>query len=565
MAEHIIKDLAYYYKNNLEFEKILRDVESMEKVDTLQDIIGLNTLELWTKTSIPNIKNLQELLDNFPDTSRKLKKIIGKSLATNEADTWMQEYLSDPKCYRGFPQLFSDYNYWTNLSSREMSKYLHSTFAEYYYILGERKIVNKYSEEVLDGLKDNKEKLFENIRLITERSTRKKKLYFPEGFEQSKLFQGMVNSYLDLLEEKNLRDINFIETLLNFKDTNFPLNVETKSRIEQFEKNFWEEGGVNIEMSTYSVKVSIQEQESFSIDGTDITVSLDRRTLDSLEKKEILKFINQTCLIDKYGRPYSLYKESTSKTDLVGILKSKKKNEYDRPLHQEVNNMVSTASIDILLRHIKDKNLSIEKLLAHFFNEQIFLNYDIEGFSMDEIDSNLPYSSRNILLAVELESVLKQYQLLSRYDKVDLNLLNLMPPLNFSEIESKLADKYIEVSYEEIPEVLEIKSMFNGYNYICTEYLQKEDIEELKKLPSFKQYPTFFSIDEINYLNFNLNNKEYINSLGIRNAYLHGAGKTFSEAQHETNYLMLVKIFLIVISKIDEELTFYNETSQSEV
>ena len=74
----------------------------------------------------------------------------------------------------------------------------------------------------------------------------------------------------------------------------------------------------------------------------------------------------------------------------------------------------------------------------------------------------------------------------------------------------------------------------------------------LKNLPSFKQYFTLFSNDAINYLNFTLNNKKYVDSLGIRNDYLHGAGKSFSEEEHKNNYLMLVKIFLIVISKIDE-------------
>lgn len=60
-----------------------------------------------------------------------------------------------------------------------------------------------------------------------------------------------------------------------------------------------------------------------------------------------------------------------------------------------------------------------------------------------------------------------------------------------------------------------------------------------------------------------MNNKEFIDSIGIRNAYLHGDGKSFSEEQHKSDYFMLVKIFLIVISKIAEELYFDKIVNQS--
>ncbi|WP_206856349.1 hypothetical protein [Candidatus Enterococcus mangumiae] len=451
-----------------------------------------------------------------------------------------------------------------------MCKYLHSEFAEYHHILGDKKIVNKYSVEILNGLRYNKDKLFENIRLITERSQRKEKIFFPEGFEQSNLFQEMVNSLIDFLEEKNLRDIMFIDMLLNFKDAKFPLDELTRYRIEQFEKDFWEDDTMKKSISTFSSKVSIQDQIepiTFYSEEDHITVSINRKTLESLEKDEILCFINKKVLIDEYGRLASLHRILANESALIEIVKPKRKNEYDIALSQNILNMVEMSIIDCLIDYFQGKQISFENLLACFFNEQILLKYGIEGFSMEEIGSNMPYYFRNIHLVVELESILKQYKLLSKYGKIDLGLLNSMPPLDIGAIESILENKYIEVSNEDIPEdnrFLTIKSMFDKCDYVCTKYLSEEDIKELKNLPSFKQYSTFFSNDETNYLNFTLNNKEYADSLGIRNAYLHGAGKSFSEEEHKNNYLMLVKIFLIVISKIDEELYLNKISKQPE-
>lgn len=70
MVEQRIKDISYYYTNPLEFEELLRNIESMESVDNLKDIIDLNTLKTWIKDNIFNIKSLQELLNNYPGTQK---------------------------------------------------------------------------------------------------------------------------------------------------------------------------------------------------------------------------------------------------------------------------------------------------------------------------------------------------------------------------------------------------------------------------------------------------------------------------------------------------------------
>ncbi|WP_206856347.1 hypothetical protein [Candidatus Enterococcus mangumiae] len=74
MVEQQIKDISYYYHNPLEFEELLKNIELMERTDNLKDIIGLNTLETWIEDRIAHIKNLQELLDNYPDTQKKNKE-----------------------------------------------------------------------------------------------------------------------------------------------------------------------------------------------------------------------------------------------------------------------------------------------------------------------------------------------------------------------------------------------------------------------------------------------------------------------------------------------------------
>ena len=65
---------------------------------------------------------------------------------------------------------------------------------------------------------------------------------------------------------------------------------------------------------------------------------------------------------------------------------------------------------------------------------------------------------------------------------------------------------------------------------------------------------TLFSIQEINYLNFVLNNKSYDNSWGIRNKYLHGVPIYDSIQQYEYEYHLIMLILIFYNIKINEEI-----------
>jgi len=65
---------------------------------------------------------------------------------------------------------------------------------------------------------------------------------------------------------------------------------------------------------------------------------------------------------------------------------------------------------------------------------------------------------------------------------------------------------------------------------------------------------TLFSRQERNYFNFYLNKKEFTNGYDLRNKYLHGTN-TFSEKEHEFDYHRLLKIIILTLLKIDDDIT----------
>ena len=65
---------------------------------------------------------------------------------------------------------------------------------------------------------------------------------------------------------------------------------------------------------------------------------------------------------------------------------------------------------------------------------------------------------------------------------------------------------------------------------------------------------SLLSKTEVAYLNYYLNRKEFINSLDLRNKYDHGTKSSGNEQEHYQNYMIILRLFILIIIKINDEL-----------
>lgn len=82
------------------------------------------------------------------------------------------------------------------------------------------------------------------------------------------------------------------------------------------------------------------------------------------------------------------------------------------------------------------------------------------------------------------------------------------------------------------------------------------DVMEKEGLITFQD--TLFTKEELNYFNFYLNKKDYTNGYDLRNKYLHGTN-TASEKEHQSEYYMLLKIVILAVLKIEDDLILKKE------
>ena len=181
---------------------------------------------------------------------------------------------------------------------------------------------------------------------------------------------------------------------------------------------------------------------------------------------------------------------------------------------------------------------------------------------MNDIDPTLPYHTKIKLLSIELESVLKQFQLFVTYKKVNIAYLEYMPPLDINAIKSMKPEKYVIVDYDELDNYQtgtlgKIPSQIKPFDYLPGYLIPSDLVDNFEEFKTLKKSSKLFAPREAEFLNYCLNNSMHHNALGIRNKYLHGSTVHYSKEKHRNNYVILLKVFLLVIAKFEEEFTLF--------
>jgi hypothetical protein len=102
-------------------------------------------------------------------------------------------------------------------------------------------------------------------------------------------------------------------------------------------------------------------------------------------------------------------------------------------------------------------------------------------------------------------------------------------------------------------EIVRILEDFYNNDVICLSYYKNSDLlDELITNKKIIFESTLFSKPERDYLNYILNDRQFDNGPSIRNKYLHGNNPQSIE-EHESDYYQLLKIFALIVIKINEE------------
>ncbi len=96
--------------------------------------------------------------------------------------------------------------------------------------------------------------------------------------------------------------------------------------------------------------------------------------------------------------------------------------------------------------------------------------------------------------------------------------------------------------------------LYELYNkgVLCLQYRKSEEVRKLIKNGEIMVGSTLLSKPEWEYFNYVLNKSEFSNGLDLRNKYIHD-GNSLNEKRQQHDYMVLLKMFVILIIKINEE------------
>lgn len=179
----------------------------------------------------------------------------------------------------------------------------------------------------------------------------------------------------------------------------------------------------------------------------------------------------------------------------------------------------------------------------YFFSDQCMLSY--------RKDSDDKYDSFCELLLNENVSM-EDY---SDYDEKDLNYLL---EKNYIQIDCNGFIKIANLSLITLLKDLHQNEVINYWKYPIS---YRNEIDKLIDKQILKAESSLLSKPEQDYFNYYLNKSSFNNSFDLRNTYVHGTQFNDSDDEkiHYTNYITFLKLFILIIIKINDDLCTYDD------
>lgn len=227
---------------------------------------------------------------------------------------------------------------------------------------------------------------------------------------------------------------------------------------------------------------------------------------------------------------------------------------------KQFNYLVEDGKIDPELLQISSTHLFFKDVKSLLKNKYVYSNgreYDLIAYYFFSDQCMLSYvekkkkSYKNFYELLLTEKIKKEEVV--KYEQSSLKKL--------------IDDNYIYIDddgYIRIKNKVQITILYDLYNNDVISYWklnekQRKEIDVLVEKGLLRFESTLFSKPEQDYLNYYLNKSEFINSLDLRNMYGHGTQPFGNEDIHHSNYIRFLKLFVLIIIKINDELCIKDE------
>lgn len=616
-----MRGIKYYSNSDMSIgynlkqaEKVLKGFDNSKKyninklLEFYNVIIMINEnklyLDEWKVTQIAKYNELCRKMEAY--LVIELKRLI-----TDNSLNFLYEKV-DIEYKEDLISVIDKYEIYKNLNFQSIEKILDNN-KDYTLsiLLKYKKIVSYWDNELAESLKTNK---FSAIILldkyVVETKPKSTQIYIPKSLLESDK-EHIINSYIRS-DEVNL---NYLEAIINSKNcSDFKisdkLKLMAKRKYEKeidkfFDENIGYEYGCNVSFVN-NQKESVKFESFSPIIKVKYSINWIKENLDYPTLLNNFIYLFEYC--DKYFRIQLI-----SKSINLGIfekhLRMKTKNEYITGVTFNLLNMLSQLQLVSYYNVLNKQKIRLEVIIEWFFSSYLKNQFGISNYIINMPSPGSNYLEKCRSVASEIDTIVKSYTLYIENKEIDTELLEITSThlffsdqcmlrytertrdkkyRNFYELINSekvtredivlyelenldylLKNKYIIEREEGIIKILDVETVLVIKDLVENEFINywrcslklRNRINELLDEGVVYEECSLFSKQEVDYFNYYLNNSEYGNALALRNKYLHGVikGEDVNSSIHKQNYFIFLKIVILIIIKINDDLCIYDE------
>lgn len=457
-------------------EEVIRDFVPGTTIKEVNDILECCNIVSFFDNKLYLVNWDEKTIGKYSQIVKMLKREIGQFFHDVTGEKLNVLYEQTESIFKDdFVMSLSRYKVIDRISNEQFSCFLDSNHSAMSIVLQNKDIVNKFGQVIVDKIIEDVSFAELVIRHYYEKkdSVQRRKSYMPTELQKNQQ-ETIIKNYVEWREA----NINYLQLISEQKKAgDCPIDDRIRLKAQKKVKAFWKEhfnnnkGGLKfgVEIKFDDQKKIIDEKyddnemvEYLSYSKKWISENLDYPTL-------LNNFIYLFNYVDKHNRCQFL-----SNPNYLGVIERlvglHGNNEYRTGIGYESIKMKSSLQMLAYQKELQNHNIEIEYLFKWFFEEYLKLEFDVENYMYCAPSHETNVLERILLMASQLDAVLKQYKLYIENGEIDRELFE------FSSSISKIVDapSMIEKKYYyPIGDVMEKKLNYLFSNQCMLSYPNK--------------------------------------------------------------------------------------------
>lgn len=429
---------------------ILQQLKSSKEYVNINDVIELYNVYKFINAQIfrKDFNSEEKALFN-EENSKIINQIIGRFFSKVDNGTIAnyfgkieREYIEDVL------ELFEKYKVHKRISWDSFKHFIDSNHIPVFYIVECEKIVNTFDSDLRELILNNNQSIDLLITKYLKKSPARQ-VFLPKSLSIEDKEQIVKNYIVSAMVHPGT-----LELIINLPvNSDFKISDDTrlaaKNRYDQEMENLFVKSGNSGFQTTIEAGINKEQKEPVIIDYKEnrFYISVSSKWIkDNLDYPTLLNnFIHIYNFVDKENRIEFISKPNQISTlERVFMNPGLKKVYIKGSFFDIYNNFAVVAMVSYCEFLEKECNIRIEEVLQWFFDEYLVFEFNIHDFIVNMPSSGSSYLEKCRTICCEFESILKQYEALVKFGKINHDFIELSSrPMDYHAIESLMPDKYI--------------------------------------------------------------------------------------------------------------------------